>query len=179
MNFEALPLAGAKLIVGAPAVDQRGYFERIFAEDEMRTAGLPTSFPQISVSANLRSGTRRGLHFQRAPQEEAKIVRCVRGGVFDVIVDIRPRSATFGKFFSTELKADDHRGLYIPLGFAHGFQTLTPNATMLYLISVPYDLTLADGIASDDVALGIDWPGPATEMSVRDRELPRLADTKF
>lgn len=179
MRLEDLPLTGAKLIVGAPAIDQRGYFERIFAVDDMQASGLPTSYPQISISGNLRAGTRRGMHFQRAPQEEAKIVRCMRGAIFDAIIDVRPGSATFGKFYSTELEADDHRGLYVPPGFAHGFQTLTPNATVLYLISVPYNPVLAGGIASDDAALGIDWPGPAIEMSQRDRELPRLADAKL
>lgn len=179
MRFEDLPLAGAKLIVGAPSVDQRGYFERLFDEDEMRAAGLPAFYPQISISENLRAGTRRGMHFQRAPREEAKIVRCVRGEIFDAVVDVRPGSATFGKFYSTALKADDHRGLFVPAGFAHGFQTLTPNATVLYMISVSVDAALTGGIASDDAAVGIDWPGPATEMSQRDRDLPRLADTKF
>jgi dTDP-4-dehydrorhamnose 3,5-epimerase len=176
VRLEDLPLAGAKLMVGSPAVDKRGYFERIFAAEFMQAAGLPVSFPQISISENVRASTRRGLHFQRAPQEEAKIVRCVRGAVFDAIVDIRPASVTFGKSCSVVLEADDHRGLFIPSGFAHGFQTLTANATVLYLISAAYEPALAGGIASDDPLLGIDWPGAPTEMSQRDRELPRLAD---
>lgn len=176
MRLEDLPLAGAMLMVGSPAVDERGYFERIFAAEFMQAAGLPQSYPQISISENVRAGTRRGLHFQRAPQEEAKVVRCVRGAIFDAIVDIRPASATYGKSYAVVLEADDHRGLYIPPGFAHGFQTLTANATVLYLISAPYEPALAGGIASDDPNLVIDWPGAPTEMSQRDRELPRLAD---
>jgi dTDP-4-dehydrorhamnose 3,5-epimerase len=179
MKFEDLPLAGAKLMVGSPAVDERGYFERIFAQEFMQAADLPVSFPQISISENVRAGTRRGLHFQRAPQDEAKIVRCVRGAIFDAIVDIRPASATFGKSCSVVLEADDHRGLFVPSGFAHGFQTLTANATVLYLISAPYEPALASGIASDDPNLAIDWPGVPVEMSQRDRELPWLADAEL
>ena len=179
MRFEDLPVAGPKLINGAPAVDGRGYFERIFDAELMQASGLPASYPQVSLSENLRAGTRRGLHFQRAPQAESKIVRCVRGAIFDVIVDVRKGSTTFGHYCSVVLAADDHRGLYVPPGFAHGFQTLTPNATVLYMISVPYDAALAGGIASDDAAIGIDWPGAAIEMSARDRDLPRLADAKL
>ena len=179
MRLENLPLAGARLMVGSPAIDERGYFERIFAAEFMARAGLPTSYPQISLSENVRAGTRRGLHFQRAPHEEAKVVRCVRGAIFDVIVDIRPSSPTYGKSCCIVLEADDHRGLFIPPGFAHGFQTLVGNATVLYLISAPYDPALAGGIDSDDPDLGINWPRPPSEMSQRDRDLPRLADAKL
>jgi len=163
-------------MVGSPAIDERGYFERIFNADLMQAAGLPAYYPQFSLSENVRAGTRRGLHFQRAPKAESKIVRCVRGAIFDVIVDIRRGSPTFGRYYSVVLAADDHRGLYIPAGFAHGFQTLAPHATVLYLISAPYDPALAGGIASNDPSLAIDWPGEPTELSQRDRDLPRLAD---
>ncbi len=100
----------------------------------------------------------------------------VAPSIFDVIVDIRRGSPTFGRYYSVVLAADDHRGLYIPAGFAHGFQTLAPHATVLYLISAPYDPALAGGIASNDPSLAIDWPGEPTELSQRDRDLPRLAD---
>jgi dTDP-4-dehydrorhamnose 3,5-epimerase len=175
MRFEDLSLSGAKLIHGAPAVDNRGYFERILSAAALKDAGIETSFPEISLSENDVKATRRGMHFQRAPHEEAKIVRCVRGALFDVIVDIRRDSPTFGRSYSTTLEADDHRGLYVPRGFAHGFQTLEAHTTVLYLISEPYVQGFAAGLSADDPILAIDWPEPPACMSDRDRRLPPLA----
>jgi len=174
MEFEHLPLAGARLICAAPILDERGSFERIVSAASLRREGLIASFPEISLSENDIEGTRRGMHFQRAPYEEAKIVRCIRGAIFDVIVDIRRESLTFGRAYGTVLKAGEHRSLYIPCGFAHGFQTLEAHSTVLYLISEPYSPEHAAGFSSDDPTLGIQWPGPPSRTSPRDRGLPLL-----
>jgi dTDP-4-dehydrorhamnose 3,5-epimerase len=175
MRFEDLPLSGAKLIHGVPAIDNRGYFERLLSAAALKDAGIETSFPEISLSKNDVKATRRGLHFQRAPHEEAKIVRCVGGALFDVIVDIRRESLTFGRSYSTTLAADDHRGLYIPRGFAHGFQTLEARTTILYFISEPFVQEFTAGLSTDDPVLAIDWPEPPACMSERDRRLPQFA----
>ena len=179
MRFEDLPLHGAKLIHGDPAVDARGYFERIFCTDTLSREGIGSPFPEASLSSNELAGTRRGLHFQREPRAEAKIVRCLTGAMFDVIVDIRPASRTFGRWHALTLAADDHRCLFIPEGFAHGFQTLQDQTTVLYFISTPYSPAHSAGIVSDDPDLAIVWPAPSTRMSQKDREWPNLAHLAF
>lgn len=175
MKFEDLPLSGAKLIHGAPNIDERGSFERIFCADALLRAGIHAKFPQVSLSSNQLAGTRRGLHFQRHPRAEAKLVRCVTGELFDVIVDIRTTSRTFGRWFSVRLTACDHRSLFIPEGFAHGFQTLKDQTTLLYFISEPYSAAHVGGICSDDPNISIEWPAPAIRISQKDRNWPLLA----
>jgi dTDP-4-dehydrorhamnose 3,5-epimerase len=175
MRFEDLPLSEAKLIHGEPNVDERGYFERIFCADTLLRAGIQATFPQASLSSNELAGTRRGLHFQRHPHAEAKLVRCVTGEIFDVILDIRPASRTFGRWHAVRLAVGDHRSLFIPEGFAHGFQTLKDQTTLLYFISKPHAADHAGGISGDDPSIGIAWPGPPTRIVQRDREWPLLA----
>lgn len=179
MNCEKLPLAGAMLLRGAPAVDVRGSFERIVSLSFLASEGLETLYPEVSLSENEIAGTRRGMHFQRAPHDETKIVRCVRGAIYDVIIDIRRESKTFGKAYGIELKAGDHQGLYIPRGFAHGFQTLKDKSTVLYFISKPFAPDHAAGLSSDDPALAISWPAPPSRISSRDRNLPAFKDAGF
>jgi dTDP-4-dehydrorhamnose 3,5-epimerase len=175
MRFEALSLEGAWLVSPEPFVDARGSFARSFCRDEFRSNGLATDFPQHSLAQTRQQGTVRGLHFQRAPHTEVKLVRCVAGAMYDVIVDLRPQSPTYRKWVGVELSAANGRAIYVPKGFAHGCQTLTNDVTVLYLISEPYVPEAADGVRHDDPALGITWPLPVGQISDRDLSWPWLA----
>jgi dTDP-4-dehydrorhamnose 3,5-epimerase len=161
---------------GDPVTDDRGYFERVLCADTFARHEIIGAFPQISISYNRVAGTRRGLHFQREPHEEAKLIRCIAGKAFDVVVDLRRGSPGFGKCFSTYLAADEHVSLYVPKGFAHGFQTLVDDTSLLYCISTPFNPAAAGGVLSDDPSLGIDWPAPPSIISVADTRWPLLAD---
>jgi len=176
MKFTPTPLDGAWLIDIEPFCDTRGFFSRVYCEDEFTERGLKTHYPQCSVSFNRLRGTLRGLHYQIAPHEETKQVRCTRGAIFDVIVDIRPASSTYGQWFGVTLTEDNHRTLYIPAGFAHGFQTLVDDTEVYYQISTRYAPDAARGIVWDDPILGIDWPVENPIINDRDRSYPRLAD---
>jgi dTDP-4-dehydrorhamnose 3,5-epimerase len=173
MRFVPLKLGGAYIVEPEPYVDERGSFARVWCRDELAEHGLTCELAQCSVSRNARAGTLRGLHFQRPPHEEAKLVRCTRGAVFDVIVDLRPGSATIGSWAGVELDAEAGAAVYVPEGFAHGFQTLTDHAEVLYMISHPYVPEAAAGVRWDDPALSIDWPETAERtISARDVALP-------
>lgn len=172
MRFEPFGLDGAWLVRLEPVADERGSFARTFCVNEFGAHGLETSFPQHSVSLSRRKGTLRGMHYQRQPHGEVKLVRCLSGAVWDVIVDLRPQSPTFRQWRGVELSEDNGLQLYIPKGFAHGFQTLTDDVRVNYLISAFYAPNAATGIAHDDPAFGIAWPGPVTEMSEKDRNWP-------
>ena len=172
MNISATPLQDAWLIDIEPRVDERGFFARTWCRSEFAGRGLDAEIAQESLSYNRRAGTVRGLHFQRAPHEETKIVRCARGAVFDVIVDLRPNSPTYLRWYGCDLMAENHRALYIPKGFGHGFQTLTDNAEVVYIISSFYNAEAAAGYRYDDPAFGISWPLPVTIISERDLSWP-------
>lgn len=175
MIFEPLGLAGAYVIAPEPARDERGFFARIFCEEEFGRLGLVTRFPQSSISYNARRHTLRGMHFQLAPAEETKLVRCTTGAIYDVIVDLRDGSPTRLSWTAVELSVENRRTLYIPEGFAHGFQTLTDGAEVAYDISRPYAPGLASGLRYDDPALAIVWPdAPERIISDRDRAWPLL-----
>jgi dTDP-4-dehydrorhamnose 3,5-epimerase len=175
MIFEQVPLAGAFVITPAPARDDRGEFARLFCAETFAAQGLDPHLDQVSYSFNRRKGTLRGLHLQRPPHGEAKLVRVTAGAIFDVIVDVRAGSASFGRWFGLELNATDRRQLYIPVGFAHGFQTLTDAAEVAYAISAPYAPDFQDGLRWSDPALAIDWPDPdGAILSDRDRGLNLL-----
>ena len=177
MIFEPTPLAGAVLITPEPARDDRGEFARLFCARTFVAQGLDPHLDQISYSFNRRKGTLRGLHLQRPPHGEAKLVRVTAGAIFDVIVDARAGSPTFGQWHGVELNAAERRQLYIPVGFAHGFQTLTDTAEVLYLISTPFAPAFQDGLRWNDPALAIAWPDPgAAILSDRDQALPLLKD---
>ena len=177
MIFEAAPLAGAFIITPEPAGDERGEFARLFCAETFAAQGLDRRLDQISYSFNRRKGTLRGLHLQRPPHGEAKLVRVTAGAIFDVIVDVRAGSPTFGRWFGLELSAADRRQLYIPIGFAHGFQTLTDAAEVAYAISTPYAPHAQDGLRWNDPALAIAWPDPAGAiLSERDQGLSPLAE---
>ncbi|MCA1684726.1 MAG: dTDP-4-dehydrorhamnose 3,5-epimerase [Planctomycetia bacterium] len=173
MIFLELDLAGAFLVEPERLEDGRGFFARTWCRREFEARGLDPRLAQCSVSFNARRGTLRGMHYQAAPHAEAKLVRCTRGAVFDVVLDLRPGSPTFARWASSELTADDHRMLYVPAGFAHGFQTLADRTEVFYQMSEPFEPSSARGVRWDDPAFGIAWPPAADRViSERDRGFP-------
>lgn len=172
MRVTAMPLAGAFTVEGDEAVDERGSFLRVFCQREFRAHGLPPTFVQTSISRNRLRGTLRGLHFQAAPRAEGKLVRCIRGSLYDVIVDLRPESPSYLRWHAVELHDERDCALYIPPGLAHGFQTLADGTDVLYHITDFYVPELARGVRWNDPAFAVDWPLPVAVMSERDRALP-------
>ena len=154
--------------------DERGFFARTFCAREFAAAGLNVNVAQGNVTISTRRGTLRGLHFQRPPHAEAKLVRCVQGAIYDVVVDIRRESDTFGRWEAFVLTAENFLSLYIAEGFAHGFQTLTANAQVLYNMSEFYQPESGGGIRWDDSTLAITWPIPGPVISARDAAWPSL-----
>jgi dTDP-4-dehydrorhamnose 3,5-epimerase len=175
MRFEQTKLCDAWLIEAVPTHDQRGFFARTFCVREYAKLGLTTQFVQHSTSQSAAKGTLRGMHFQRAPHGEVKVVRCIQGAIWDVIIDLRAESPTYRHWQGFELSAGNHRQLYVPEGFAHGFQTLSDDAQVSYLISAFYAREAADGVRHDDPAFAIAWPLPVTEISDKDRTWPDFA----
>ena len=175
MIIRPTPLAGAHVVELERLGDERGSFARTFDAEQFRAAGLDPRVAQCSTSFNLREGTLRGMHYQAAPHEEVKLVRATSGALFDVIVDLRPRSASFRRWFGIRLDARSGTALYIPAGFAHGFQTLAEDTEVHYQINVPYVPGAARGVRFDDPAFAIDWPAPppgGRTISERDRGFP-------
>jgi dTDP-4-dehydrorhamnose 3,5-epimerase len=171
MIFEPLRLAGAYRIKPELVVDERGAFARRFCADTFGAHGLEADLVQRSISFNARAGTLRGMHFQAPPYLEAKLVRCTRGSIFDVMVDLRDRSPTYGQWHSEELSADNRLMVYIPKGFAHGFQTFVDDTEVDYEITPAYVPGAGAGFRFDDPALAIPWPLPVTSVSANDRSL--------
>ena len=171
MKFEDTGLDGAWLIVPEPVVDQRGFFMRTMCKREWAAQGLETEFVQHSTSLSLTRATIRGMHYQDEPPE-TKVVRCLSGAIYDVIVDLRAGSKTFGQHRGFELTSSNRHQLYIPAGFAHGLQALSPNSEVAYLISEFYVPDAARGIRFDDPRLGIAWPLEPTVVSGKDRAWP-------
>jgi dTDP-4-dehydrorhamnose 3,5-epimerase len=165
MRFTPTKLAGAYIIEPQPHSDSRGLFARTFCANEFRAQGLVDVFVQCNTSWNVSKGTLRGLHFQLSPSSEVKLVRCTAGALWDVIVDLRPQSATYLQYVAVELTADNRSALYIPEMFAHGFQTLEEGTEVFYQMSQFYAPKLARGIRYDDPKIGIKWPLPVTSIS--------------
>lgn len=174
MRFVETRLRGACLVEPEPIVDERGAFARTFCVREFGEQGLETSFPQHSISISHRAGTLRGMHFQNPPHAEAKLVSCIQGAIFDVIVDMRAGSPTYLQWESFELTPENRRQLYIPKGFAHGFITLADETVVQYLISELHVPDAARGFRHDDPAVGIKWPTTPSVISDRDRNWPLL-----
>ena len=174
MQLRETPLSGAWLIDLERKGDSRGFFARLFCERAFAEAGLEANFVQINDSLSAGQGTLRGLHYQLPPHQEVKVVRCIRGALWDCIVDLRPDSSTFKQWFGVTLSAENRTMLYVPRGFAHGFITLTDDAEVIYLVSAPYAPEQERGLRWDDPAIGIDWPRVPTEMSDKDRNWPSL-----
>ena len=174
MRFCDIPPFGATIIEPEPAGDERGLFARLFDADAFRARGLPTDFVQASTSYNSRRGTLRGLHYQGEPHAETKLVRCTAGAIFDVIVDVRPGSPSFGRWLSFELTGENRITLVVPTGFAHGFETLADGSEIFYQMTKPHVASAERGIIWNDPDLAIAWPLQPLVMSERDRALPRL-----
>lgn len=175
VNFLPTPLAGAFVLDLKRHEDERGFFARSFCREEFVENGLNPDVAQCNVSFNPSRGTLRGMHFQTAPHAEDKLVRSTRGAIWDVIVDLRPDSPTYKKWYGVELSATTRRAIYVPKGFAHGFQTLTDDAEVLYMMAEFYHPDSASGVRWDDPAFGIEWPIANPSMSDRDRSFPLFA----
>jgi dTDP-4-dehydrorhamnose 3,5-epimerase len=173
MRFVATSLTDVFVIEPELRADERGFFARTWCRDEFDGQGLTTNWVQCNVSFNHRAGTLRGMHWQAAPFEEIKLVRCTRGAAYDVVLDVRPESATFRKWVAIEITAENHRAVYIPAGCAHGFQTLTDATEMFYHMSEFYHPETARGVRWDDAAFGIVWPTcDARIIAARDVAFP-------
>lgn len=172
MQFIETKLPGAFLIELERREDDRGFFARAFCRNEMVARGLAGELVQCNVAFTHRRGTVRGLHYQVAPAAESKMVRCIRGAIFDVIVDLRPGSSTYLEHLGVELTAADGRQLYVPEGFAHGYQALSDNAEILYFVSAFHSPQSERGIRYDDPAFRIQWPASVTLVSPKDQHWP-------
>jgi len=171
MIFDPLKLAGAHLIELDTLGDDRGFFARLFCEKEFGDRGLKTGITQVNNSLSARKGTLRGMHYQLPPHAEAKIVRCIQGSLYDVILDLRPESATFGRSFGAELSAENRRMMYVPEGFAHGFITLMDDTEAFYFVTAPYAPEAERGVRWNDPRFDIQWPMPPTVVSEKDASL--------
>lgn len=172
MKFTPTDLAGATVIDLERREDARGWFARTYCAREFAEHGLPTDMVQTNMSLTRRAGTLRGMHFQLSPDAEDKLVRCVRGAIWDAIVDIRPQSPTYCRWIGVELSEDNGRMLLVPKGFAHGFVTLSDDAAVTYQVSAFYSPKSERGARHDDPAFGIRWPVPVLDMSDKDRNWP-------
>jgi dTDP-4-dehydrorhamnose 3,5-epimerase len=181
MRFEALDIAGAMLVRIERHVDERGFFARSFCAQEFAAHGLPTEAVQASISFNARAGTIRGMHFQWPPSKEAKLVRCVRGRICDVLLDLRPDSASYLQHVALTLDEENRDAVFIPHGIAHGFQTLADSTEVLYQMNDYFAPDLAVGVRWNDPAFGIAWPRETTVISERDsgcKDFDRVAFEK-
>lgn len=172
MKFEETSLKDAWIIDLEPFVDARGYFTRAFCANEFQAHGIEPKFVQCNLSHNHQAGTLRGMHIQNAPVEESKLIRCARGALYDVIIDLRPTSPTYLMHFGVELTADNKRMLYVPKGFAHGFQTLQDDTEAMYMIDEYYTPEHQRGFRYNDPIFTIDWPLPVEVISEKDAAWP-------
>lgn len=173
MIFRGTELKGAFIIDPERLEDERGFFARSFCQREFEAHGLDGRIAQCNISFNPRKGTLRGMHYQLAPHREVKLVRCTQGAIFDVIIDLRPESASYCRWLGVELSAENRRMLYVPEGFAHGYQTLVDNSEVFYQVSAFYAPGSERGVRFDDPAFGIAWPLEVSAISAKDRQHPR------
>lgn len=173
MRFTETPLAGAYVIDIEPIVDERGFFARTWCQADFAKYNLRCDFVQSSLSYNRAQATLRGMHYQREPHAEIKLVQCIKGAISDVILDLRPDSPTYKGWFAATLSEDNHRMMYVPEGVAHGFQTLQDKTDVLYCISHPYHPEYVSGVRWDDPAFQIEWPASETRIiSAKDAAFP-------
>ncbi len=172
MIFTETKLKGAYTLELKKIADERGFFARSWCQNEMEAHGLTAKVVQTNVSFNPQKGTLRGMHYQVAPHEESKLVRCTRGAIFDVIIDLRPDSATYKAWFGTELTADNYKMLFVPEGFAHGYLTLQDKTEVTYQVSQFYNPEAERGICWNDATFNIDWPSEPTLISEKDKAHP-------
>jgi dTDP-4-dehydrorhamnose 3,5-epimerase len=174
MKFISTGLEGSYVIDIFPVEDERGWFVRTFCKNEFAQIGHTKEWLQMNHSFTNDAGTIRGMHFQNPPFSEIKLIRCIAGKIFDVVVDLRKNSSTFLKWFGVELSAENKKMIYIPEGFAHGFQTLTDDCQLIYNHSEYYKPGVEGGIKYDDAGIGIAWPLPAKNVSTRDSNHPMI-----
>ena len=172
MIFKETRLKGAYIIEIEPLEDERGFFARSFCQKEFEEHGLNPCIVQCNISYNKERGTLRGMHYQVAPYEEAKLVSCVRGAIYDVIIDLRPNSPTCSQWLAAELSSENNNMIYVPEGFAHGFQTLKDDTVVFYQMSEFYHPECARGVRWDDPAFGVVWPDGVRFISDRDQQYP-------
>lgn len=172
MLFTEAPVAGVYLIDLEKRGDDRGFFARVFCRNEFIAKGLSPDMVQINTSLSVQKGILRGMHYQLAPGAEVKVVRCIRGALYDVVLDLRPDSLTFGKSFGAELSAENRTMMYVPKGCAHGFITLAENTEAFYLVDNVYAPDLERGVRYNDPRFGIVWPATPTEISQKDQNWP-------
>ena len=173
MIFTETKLKGAFIIDLEPIQDERGFFARSWCGREFEAHGLNPNLVQCNISFNKKKGTLRGMHYQASPHGETKLIRCTMGSIYDVIIDIRNESKTFLKWFACDLTAENRKMLYVPVGFAHGFQTLEDNTEVFYQMSEYYYPEYAHGIRWDDPVIGIEWPNEEKIISEKDNGFPR------
>jgi dTDP-4-dehydrorhamnose 3,5-epimerase len=176
MFFHQTPLAGAYVIEPKRISDDRGYFARLLCRNELREQGLKVDYPQTNIGVSLKKHTLRGLHFQMAPHPEVKIVRCPRGSIFDVIVDLRPASSTYKQWFGIELNHSNAKAIYVPEGFAQGYMTLEDDTEIYYHTSEFFQAGSATGVRYNDPTFNIQWPAAPAVISKQDKEWPDFAD---
>ncbi|MBI2966880.1 MAG: dTDP-4-dehydrorhamnose 3,5-epimerase [Bacteroidetes bacterium] len=174
MKFVETDLKGAFIIEPAPVKDERGMFARIFCKRDFKVINHTKEFVQINLSSNIKKGTVRGLHFQQKPHAEIRLIQCIRGSVFDVMLDLRANSVTFLKWFGTIISEENMKMTYIPEGFAHGFQTLEDHSQLLYHHTEYYTPNSGGGINPFDKEIGVRWPVPISMCSDRDKNLPEI-----
>ena len=172
MEFTETPLAGAWVVDVSPMSDDRGFFARAWCADEFAEHSMEPKLVQANMSHNHMKGTLRGMHYQVSPYEETKFVRCIRGAIYDVIIDLRPESKTYRQWFGAELTAENRKALFVPRGFAHGFQTLSDDAEVFYQVSEFYTPGAESGIRYSDPAFNIKWPEAVTVISEKDANWP-------
>lgn len=175
MRFTEIPIAGARLVDLERHGDERGFFARTYCAEEFAAQGLQPAVAQANMSFNRRRGTLRGMHYQVDPAEETKLVRCTRGAIWDVIIDMRPDSPTYLAHFGVELSAENRSALYVPALCAHGFQTLVDDTEVTYMVGDYYRPGHERGLAYDDPAFGVEWPLPVSVISEKDRTWPPFA----
>lgn len=178
MRYTPTPLAGAFVLDLEKIEDSRGYFAYMFNSEEAKQHGLRTEVLQIKLSSNKLKGTLRGMHLQLPPAQESKLIRCIRGAIYDVIADLRKDSPTYLQHFGVELSHMNHRALYVPPMFAHGYQTLTDDAEVMYQVDQTYSPAHEMGVRYDDPALKIEWPLAVTQISPKDKAWPLINSNK-
>lgn len=176
-QIQATGLPGLNIVTRSQQGDARGFLSRLFCAQDLSVAGWHVPIAQINQTFTAHKGTLRGMHYQNVPHAEIKLVQCLQGEIWDVAVDLRPASPTYLQSHGERLSADNGRALLIPEGFAHGFQTLSPDCVLLYLHSAPHHTESEAGLRFDDPALAIDWPLPVSEISERDKHHPLLSST--
>lgn len=179
MKFTQTKLSGAYIIELEKREDSRGFFARTFCAKEMAELGLETKIVQTNMSRTMKKGTVRGMHFQTAPHQETKLVRCTRGSIYDVIIDIRPDSPTYKQWIGVELSEQNHTMLFVPRDFAHGFITLEDDCEVMYEVSEFYSPGFEGGIRYNDPAINIEWPIPVSDVSEKDAVHPDFKEIKL